>query len=259
MLSQALPNNLSQFLVILDIARNFRVEFRNNNYMTNWEGPGVLKRMLMYGFFYKTTNNSHDSIIEVNADRNIFFFDNDYSTTKIGDYYPNLIKKHVNSFFGELQNIVKGINLDQNYNDRVEPYNSKNFGNEPKFIPYYKDKDYWSYLTLTESIPQKNNLSGILSGKYRFTNADGMPNIWLMEMIPVVVMENLFEIFRINIDKVKGKFWGPRFDSNLMMNENNRSKYLRILLEPYYFNRCDEYKFDTAIYNYIFNTVEEYG
>lgn len=219
-LSQSLQNNLNQFLTILNIARNFRIEYRNN------DNCKISKSMLIYGFFCSKMN-----IIENYNDRNIFFYDNDYSTLKDGDYYCNFVKTHVNSFFNNLSDIIK----------------------KDKFIKYYNDNNYWSYLTLNEDISNPMNLSSILCGKYQLSNISGISKIWLMEFIPFVVLQNLYTIFQNN--NIKGDFWTTNFESGYKINEINKDKYMRLLLNPYKTN-YGKYKLDTSIYDYLTSRIK---
>lgn len=239
-LSQSLLNNLGQFLTILNVARNFRMDFRNNNYSISTK---IFKSILMYGFFYPTGDNVGKIIIENNSDRDIFFYDSDYSRQKYGDYYCNIIKVHVNKFFSNLSDIVKGTIPDQVLN-----------GNDLKFIPYYNDINYWSYLTLVESVPNPMNLSGILYGQYKFSNIGSISNVWLMELVPLVVMQNLYSIFQNN--QIKGNFWGANFKSSFQINESNRDKYIKLLLNPYKVNSSGTYQLDTVIYNYLTSRIK---
>lgn len=229
-LSEALPNNIKQFIRILEIARFFRVEFRTNNLKINKVG---LETMLKYGFF-SPMPNIQNMIIQHNVDRNIFFYDNDYSYIRPGDYYNNWIKHTVNGFFGDLQEVIQN----------------------PKFGPYYTDCSYWSFLNLTDELCIEQNLSGILKGPFGLTNGHLINRVWFTEFIPIVVAQNLYSIFHY-CSSSKGRFWDNLFESKKEINMENRHRYLHIIMNQYRCENDETYKLDELILNYIICRTEQ--
>lgn len=227
-LSEVLPNNIKQFIRILEIIRSFRIDFRNNNTISTLT--------LKYGFF-SSMPNIQNTTIQFNNDRNIFFYDNDYSFIKPCDYYNNWVKLTVNNFFNALQLCIQDL----------------------KFVPYYTDCSYWSYLSLCETSCENNpcTLNQILKDQYKLHNTKSLENIWLTELIPIVVAQNLYNMFNYDLGS-RGIYWGGLFQSNGKITSINRDKYLELAMSQYKMEN-NIFKLDDFIVDYICCRTGKFG
>ncbi|AYV84667.1 MAG: NCLDV major capsid protein [Hyperionvirus sp.] len=199
-LSNALPNNVKQFMRILEVAR-------------------CGKDAVIYGFF-GLMPNIQNVWIQNNIDRNVFFYDNDYSTLKLGDYYNNWVKLCVNGFFDRLQEVVQN----------------------QKFAAYYTDGCYWECLDV-------RGVCAVLGEDYVLEGLDCLGGVWYTGFVPIVVVQNLWGMFRYGGDGEKGIFWDCLFESKMEIGEGNRKKYLDIVMGEYRVDGC--FRLGEKVRNYL--------
>ena len=230
---KTLPNNISQFLTILGNIRTFTQNNRFDNPTQNF---------LLFGVFRYLNNNKYNLTYSDENDCNILCYDTNLTNKKSGEYYPNLIKSLIDKFILDSIDIFEGS---------VNTFDTQN--NTNKFLPYY-DKKSFSYLTLSNN-QNPYSLYNILQNGYQFTNTDPIDNIWFLEFMPIVTMENLFDMFEIDsTNNIYGSFWNSSFISTEIIDDVNRTKYLDFIMSIYL--NDNTYQLDSNTINYLTSKTE---
>lgn len=138
-INNTLNTNLNQFIKILDVLNYFKFTARENININR-------NKILHYGMFYQMNQQGFIFIIKNETDKNIFFYDNNYSNLKPGDFYPNWLKQNVNIFFNNISNSFIGL-------DETNAYN---------FIQYYNDASFMDFLNMNTIDDNNDHLSVIL-------------------------------------------------------------------------------------------------
>lgn len=137
-INNTLNTNLNQFIKILDVLNYFKFSSRQNININR-------TKILHYGMFYQMNQQGLIYILKNDTDKNIFFYDNNYSNLKPGDFYPNWLKQNVNIFFNNISNSFIGL-------DEANAYN---------FIQYYNDAAFMDFLNMNPLDNNNDHLSVI--------------------------------------------------------------------------------------------------
>lgn len=224
-LNQTLNNNLKQFLQLLNLLIFFTFKARANVSNT--------ANVLMFGYFYQVTPTSLSTItvLKNETDKNIFFYDNDYTNIVPGYFYPNWIKVNVASFFSSVTDIFLGFNGITNY----------------EFVQYFNDVSFMNFLNMdnTQNIPQQLNgilkTSGLVSGGLQVTTPISFDpliypglnqKIALLEFIPFLVIESFSAFFSQSVNGFFNNInisWGT---TNFQSMLQSRIDFLNVYTDP---------------------------